>query len=107
MPVKSFFGEIEEGARHFYATVLRGEVSDANVRGYLRAASQIEDITFSRGDVEPPSAQHPRYGPGERPGGTPGGHHTIRCRPGQHWGLPICARSHWQYLHRRPGAYAA
>ena len=44
MPVKSFFGEIEEGARHFYATVLRGEVSDANVRGYLRAASQIEDL---------------------------------------------------------------
>ena len=44
MPVKSFFGEIEEGARHFDATVLRGEVSDANVRGYLRAASQIEDL---------------------------------------------------------------
>src|SRR5215467_13205916 len=44
MPVKSCFGEIEEGARHFYATVLRGEVSDANVRGYLRAASQIEDL---------------------------------------------------------------
>ena len=44
MPVKSFFGEIEEGARHFYATVLRGEVSEANVRGYLRAASQIEDL---------------------------------------------------------------
>jgi hypothetical protein len=44
MPVKSFFGEIEEGARHFYATVLRGEVSDANVRGYLRAAAQIEDL---------------------------------------------------------------
>lgn len=44
MPVKSFLGEIEEGARHFYATTLRGEVSDANVRGFLRAASQIEDI---------------------------------------------------------------
>jgi hypothetical protein len=44
MPVKSFLGEIEEGARHFYATALRGEVSDANVRGYLRAASQIEDL---------------------------------------------------------------
>ena len=27
-----------------YATVLRGEVSDASVQGYLRAASQIEDI---------------------------------------------------------------
>ncbi len=44
MPVKSFLGEIEEGARHFYATVLRGEVDDTNVRGYLRAASQIEEI---------------------------------------------------------------
>jgi hypothetical protein len=44
MPVKSFFGEIEEGARHFYATVLRGEVSDANVQGFLRASSQIEDL---------------------------------------------------------------
>src|SRR5579862_9842879 len=44
MPVTSFLGEIEEGARHFYATALRGEVSDASVRGYLRAASQIEDL---------------------------------------------------------------
>ena len=44
MAVKSFFGEIEESARHFYATILRGEVNDANVRGYLRAASQIGDI---------------------------------------------------------------
>lgn len=44
MPVKSFLGEIEENDRHFYATVLRGEVDGANVRGYLRAASQIEDI---------------------------------------------------------------
>ncbi|MBF6592046.1 MAG: hypothetical protein IVW57_16170 [Ktedonobacterales bacterium] len=44
MPAKSFIGEIEEAARHFYATALRGEVSDANVRGYLRAASQIEEV---------------------------------------------------------------
>jgi|GEM_PF-3947590 len=44
MPVKSFLGEIEASARHFYATAMRGEVSDANVRGYLRAASQIEDV---------------------------------------------------------------
>jgi len=29
---------------HFYATTMRGEVSDANIQGYLRAASQIEDI---------------------------------------------------------------
>jgi len=44
MPAKSFIGEIEHAAREFYATAMRGEVSDANVRGYLRAASQIEDI---------------------------------------------------------------
>ena len=43
MPAKSFIGEIEDAARHFYATMIRGEVSDANVRGYLRAASQIEE----------------------------------------------------------------
>jgi hypothetical protein len=40
MPARSFIGEIEDAARRFYATVLCGEVSDANVRGYLRAASQ-------------------------------------------------------------------
>jgi hypothetical protein len=33
MPAKSFIGEMEEAARHFYATAMRGEVSDANVRG--------------------------------------------------------------------------
>lgn len=44
MPVKSFIGEIEDAARRFYATMIAGEVSDANVRGYLRAASQIEEI---------------------------------------------------------------
>lgn len=44
MPAKSFIGEVEAAARHFYATAVRGEVSDANVRGYLRAASQIEDV---------------------------------------------------------------
>ena len=44
MPAKSFIGEIEDAARRFYATTVRGEVSDANVRGYLRAASQIEDV---------------------------------------------------------------
>lgn len=41
---KSFIGEMEDAARRFYATVLRGEVSDANVQGYLRAASQIADV---------------------------------------------------------------
>lgn len=41
---KSFIGEVEEAARHFYATAMRGEVSDANVQGYLRAASQITDV---------------------------------------------------------------
>ncbi len=44
MPAKSFIGELEDAARRFYATAMRGEVSDANVRGYLRAASQITDI---------------------------------------------------------------
>ena len=44
MPAKSFIGTVEDAARGFYATAIRGEVSDANVRGYLRAASQIEDM---------------------------------------------------------------
>lgn len=44
MQGKSFLGELRQATRHFYATSLRGEVSDANVRGYLRAASQIEEI---------------------------------------------------------------
>lgn len=44
MPAKSFIGDMEDAARRFYATIIRGEVSDANVRGYLRAASQIEDV---------------------------------------------------------------
>ena len=44
MPAKSFIGEIEDAARHFYATMIRGEVSDTNVRGYLSAASQIEEV---------------------------------------------------------------
>ena len=41
---KSFVGSMRESAHNFYATMVRGEVSDANVRGYLRAASQIEDV---------------------------------------------------------------
>ncbi len=44
MQAKSFIGEMREAARHFYATTMRGEVSDANIQGYLRAASQIEDV---------------------------------------------------------------
>ena len=44
MQAKSFIGEMRESARHFYATSVRGEVSDANIQGYLRAASQIEDV---------------------------------------------------------------
>lgn len=43
MQAKSFLGDMREAVRHFYATSVRGEVSDANVRGYLRAATQIED----------------------------------------------------------------
>ena len=42
MQAKSILGEKRGAVRHFYATVIRGEVSDANVQGYLRAASQIE-----------------------------------------------------------------
>ena len=41
---RSFIGEVEDAARRFYATALRGEMSDANVQGYLRAASQIADV---------------------------------------------------------------
>src|SRR2546425_10214837 len=44
MQAKSFLGEMRESARHFYATTVRGEVSDANIQGYLRAASQIEEV---------------------------------------------------------------
>ncbi len=40
MPARSLIEEM----RGWYATAVRGEVSDANVRGYLRAASQIEDV---------------------------------------------------------------
>lgn len=44
MQAKSFLGTMREHVRHFYASSMHGEVSDANIRGYLRAASQIEDI---------------------------------------------------------------
>jgi len=44
MPARSFLRGIGESARRFYATALRGEVSDANVRGFLRAATQIEEV---------------------------------------------------------------
>jgi len=44
MQAKGFLSEVREEARHFYATTIHGEVSDANIQGYLRAASQIEDI---------------------------------------------------------------
>ncbi len=44
MQAKSFLGNMREQVRHFYATSIHGEVSDANIRGYLRAASQIEDV---------------------------------------------------------------
>lgn len=44
MQAKSFMGEMREAVRHFYATTIHGEVSDANIQGYLRAASQIEDV---------------------------------------------------------------
>jgi hypothetical protein len=44
MPAKSFIGELQGAVRHFYSVELRHEVSDANVRGYLRAATQIEDV---------------------------------------------------------------
>ena len=44
MQAKGFLSEMREATRHFYATTMHGEVSDANIQGYLRAASQIEDI---------------------------------------------------------------
>lgn len=44
MQAKSYLGEKRGAVRHFYATVIRGEVSDANIQGYLRAASQIEEV---------------------------------------------------------------
>ncbi len=44
MQAKSFLGTMREHVRHFYASSMHSEVSDANIRGYLRAASQIEDV---------------------------------------------------------------
>lgn len=44
MPARSLIEEMREALRGFYVSTVRGEVSDANVRGYLRAASQIEEI---------------------------------------------------------------
>lgn len=44
MQAKSFMSEKRGAVRHFYATIIRGEVSDSSVQGYLRAASQIEEI---------------------------------------------------------------
>ncbi len=44
MQVKSPSNEKRGAVRHLYATVIRGEVSDALIQGYLRAASQVEDL---------------------------------------------------------------
>ncbi len=44
MQVNSSSNEKRRAVRHFYATVIRGEVSDATIQGYLRAASQVEDL---------------------------------------------------------------
>jgi hypothetical protein len=44
MQAKSIQSDKRGGVHHFYATVIRGEVSDAAIEGYLRAASQIEDL---------------------------------------------------------------
>ena len=44
MQAKRFVGETRAAVRHLYATTIRGEVSDTTIQGYLRAASQIEDI---------------------------------------------------------------
>ena len=44
MQAKSFLGNKRETIRRFYATAMRGEISDASAQGYLRAASQIEEI---------------------------------------------------------------
>ncbi len=41
---RSFISEMRDQMHHFYATTMRAEMSDANIQGYLRAASQIEDI---------------------------------------------------------------
>lgn len=44
MAAKSFFGETRETVHRFYATTIHGEVSDANIQAYIRAASQIQEI---------------------------------------------------------------
>lgn len=44
MQARSFMDNMRDSVRHFYATTMHGEVSDANVHGYLQAATQIEEI---------------------------------------------------------------
>ena len=44
MQAKSLLSNKRETVRHFYATAMRGEISDSSAQGYLRAASQIEEI---------------------------------------------------------------
>lgn len=44
MQTKNFWGNMRESVRRFYLTSVHGDVSDAPIRGYLRAASQIEDL---------------------------------------------------------------
>ncbi len=44
MQARSFMDDMRAAARHFYATTIRGEISDANVRSYLLATEQIEEV---------------------------------------------------------------
>jgi hypothetical protein len=44
IPARSLIEEMRAVARGWYVTSVLGEVSDADIRGYLRAASQIEDV---------------------------------------------------------------
>ncbi len=44
MQARSFMDDMWTVARHFYATTIRGEISDSNVRNYLLSAEQIEEV---------------------------------------------------------------
>lgn len=44
MTARSLIGSIEHAVHGFYASVIKHEVSDANVQGFLQAASQIAEV---------------------------------------------------------------
>ncbi len=50
MQAKSFLSEKRGAVRHFHATVIRGEVSDSSVQGYLRVeyGAKFDSVNHQR-----------------------------------------------------------